>query len=87
MPASTPRATPDRAEDAALLHVLEAYNETLKAENEILKRQLADAEARAAREAAKAKGAIAELSAFTERLTTRAPKRTRRWWRPLSFGS
>jgi hypothetical protein len=87
MPASTPRATPDHAEHAALLHVLEAYNETLKAENEILKRGLADAEARAAREAAKAKEAIAELSVLTDRLTMPAPKRTRRWWRPLSFES
>jgi len=38
MPALTPRATPVRADDSALLHVLEAYIETLKAENEILKR-------------------------------------------------
>jgi hypothetical protein len=42
-----PRATPVRADDSALLHVLEAYIETLKAENEILKRRLAAAEARA----------------------------------------
>jgi hypothetical protein len=49
-----PRATPVRANDSALLHVLEAYIETLKAENEILKRQLAAAEARAAQETAKA---------------------------------
>jgi hypothetical protein len=40
MPALTP---PVRAA-SALLHVLEAYMETLKAENEILKRRLADAE-------------------------------------------
>jgi hypothetical protein len=52
------------------LHVLEAYIETLKAENEILKRQLAAAETRAA------EGAI------TERLTARA---ARRWpWRRLA---
>jgi hypothetical protein len=38
--------------------------ETLKAENEILKRRLA-AETRAAQETAKAEGAIAELSAIT----------------------
>jgi hypothetical protein len=43
MPALTPRATPVRADDTALLHVLKAYIETLKAENEILKRRLADA--------------------------------------------
>jgi hypothetical protein len=47
MPALTPRATPVHADDTALLHVLKAYIETLKAENEILKRRLADAEARA----------------------------------------
>jgi hypothetical protein len=47
MPALTPRATPVRADDTALLHVLKAHIETLKAENEILKRRLADAEARA----------------------------------------
>jgi hypothetical protein len=47
MPALTPRATPVRADDTALLHVLKAYIETLKAETEILKRRLADAEARA----------------------------------------
>ena len=50
MPALTPRATPVRADDTALLRVLEAYIEALKTENEILKRRLADAEARAARE-------------------------------------
>jgi hypothetical protein len=33
MPALTPRATPVRADDTALLHVLKAYIETLKAEN------------------------------------------------------
>ena len=56
MPALTPHATPVCADDTALLHVLEACIETLKAENEILKRRLADAEARAARETAKANG-------------------------------
>jgi hypothetical protein len=69
MPALTPRATPVHADDTALLHVLKAYIETLKAENEILKRRLADAEARAARETAKAEEAIAE------RLTAQAAKR------------
>jgi hypothetical protein len=87
VPALTPHDTPVRWDDAALLDVLEAYNETLRAENEILKRRLDDAEARAAREAAKAKEAIAELSALTDRLTTPVPRRTRRWWRPLSFES
>ena len=59
----------------ALLHVLEAYIETLKAENEVLKRRLAAAETRAAQETAKAEVAIAEFSALTERLTARAAKR------------
>jgi hypothetical protein len=45
MPAFTPRAMPD---DLARLYVLEATIETLKAENEILKRRLAAAETWAA---------------------------------------
>ena len=65
MPARTPRATPVRADNLALLHVLEATIETLKAENEILTRRLAAAEVLAAQETAKAEGAIAELSALT----------------------
>ena len=68
-------ATPVSADDSALLHVLQAYIETLKAENEILKRQLAAAEARAAREAAKAEWAIGEFSALARRLTARAAER------------
>jgi hypothetical protein len=48
MPALMPRATPIHADDSALLHVLEAYIETLNAENEILKHRLAATEARAA---------------------------------------
>jgi hypothetical protein len=55
------------------LHVLEAYIETLKAENEILKRQLAAVETRAVQ-------AKAEMA--TERLTARVAKR---WpWRRLA---
>ena len=86
MPALTPRATPVRAEDTALLHVLKAYIETLKAENEILKRRLADAEARSARETAKANRAIAEFPPLTERLTARAANRAKPWWRRLVRG-
>jgi hypothetical protein len=56
---------------------------TLKAENEILKRRLADAEARRARETAKANRAIAEFPPLTERLTAQAANRARRWWRRL----
>jgi hypothetical protein len=77
-PALTFRTTPVRADDSALLHVLEAYIETLKAENEILKRQLAAAEAQAAREAAKAEWAVAEFSALTRRLNARAAECARR---------
>jgi hypothetical protein len=61
-----PRAPPLRREnDSPLVRVLEAYIETLRAENEILKRQLAAAEARAGRETANAQQAIAEFSAIT----------------------
>ena len=49
MPALMSRATPVSADNSALLHLLEAYIETLKAENESLKRQLAAAKARAER--------------------------------------
>ena len=45
----TLRPTPVREDDSALLHVLEAYIETLRDENEILRRRLAAAEARAER--------------------------------------
>jgi hypothetical protein len=79
MPASTPHATPARREDAAFLDVLEAYNETLKAENEILKRRLAEAEVRAAREAAKAEWAMGEFSALARRLKAQVAERATPW--------
>ena len=60
MRASKPRATPGR-EDDALVRVLEASIEILKAENEILKRRLAAAETWAAQ------------TVITKRLDTRAP--------------
>ena len=63
MPALLLRPTPDPEGDA-LMRVLEASIETLKAENEILRRRLAAAETRAAQETAKADGAIAELRAL-----------------------
>jgi hypothetical protein len=50
MSALPPCAIPVRADDSAILHILKAYIETLKAENDSLKRQLADAEKRVARE-------------------------------------
>jgi hypothetical protein len=56
--AFTPRAMPD---DLARLYVLEATIETLKAENEILKRRLAAAETWAAQ------------AVITKRLDTRVP--------------
>ena len=59
--------------DSALVRVLEASIETLKAENELLRRRLAAAEALAARETANAETAIAEFSAITKRLRARAP--------------
>jgi hypothetical protein len=52
MPALMPRAAPAREDDSALVRVLEASIETLKAENEILRRRLAAAEARATQETA-----------------------------------
>jgi hypothetical protein len=67
----TPPAAPVSEGDSALVRVLEASIETLKAENEILRRRLAAAEARAAQETAKPEGTIAELSAIT-RLRARA---------------
>jgi hypothetical protein len=63
MPALTPRATPVRDGDSALVRVLEASIETLKAENEILKRRLAAAETWAAQ------------AVITKRLDTRAADR------------
>ena len=65
-------ALPSRAmpNDSALLHVLEATIETLKADNETLKRRLAAAETRAAQ------------AAITERLDALAAKR--RPWRRLA---
>jgi hypothetical protein len=78
MPALLSRAPLTHTDHSARLHVLEAYIETLKAENESLKRQLANAEKRVARETAKAKGAIAEFSAITRRLTARAAERASR---------
>ena len=70
-----PHATPIHADHSARLHVLEAYIETLKAENESLKRQLADAEKRVARETTKTAASIAEFSAITRRFTTRVAGR------------
>jgi hypothetical protein len=47
MPTLTPRTTPVRESDSALVRILEASIETLRAENEVLRRRLAAAEARA----------------------------------------
>jgi hypothetical protein len=59
-------------DDWARLYVLEATIETLKAENEILKRRLAAAEMRAAQ------------AAITQRLDAQAAERARPWWRRLA---
>ena len=59
MPAFLSRATPVSERDA-LLRVLGASVEVLKAENEMLRRRLAAAETRAAQEVARADGAVAE---------------------------
>jgi hypothetical protein len=80
MLALTPRATPVRDGDSALVRVLEASIETLKAENEILKRRLAAAETWAAQ------------AVITKRLDTRAAdgatqlaaERARPWRRRLA---
>ena len=61
MRASKPRATPVREGDSALVRVLEASIETLRAENEILRRRLAAAETWAAQAViTKRLGTIAE---------------------------
>jgi hypothetical protein len=64
MPALLLRSTTVPEGNSALVRVLEASIETLKAENEILRRRRAGAETRAAQEIAKADGAIAELRAL-----------------------
>ena len=74
MPALLLRPTPVHEGDSALVRVLEASIETLKAENEILRRQLVATEARAGRETANAQQAIAEFSAITKRLRARAQR-------------
>ena len=75
--------TPVREDDSTLVRVLEAHVETLKAENEILRRRLAAAEARTAQETAKAerrqrcarypRRAHARLPAFRNCVSARRP--------------
>jgi regulator of replication initiation timing len=65
-----PRATPVSEGDSALVRVLEATIEALKLENEMLRRRLAAAETRTARDTAAAQ-AIAEFPAITKRLRAR----------------
>jgi hypothetical protein len=77
MPALPPRAM---SGDLARLYVLEAYIETLKAENESLKRQLAAAETRAAQAVITKR--LDTLAA--DRLDALAAKRARPWWRRLT---
>ena len=79
MSAFTPRAMPD---NLALLYVLEATIETLKAENEILKRRLAAAETWAAQAViTKRLDALA-----ADRRDQLAAERARPWWRRLVSG-
>ena len=69
--APAPCATSVSEDNSALVRVLEAHIETLKAENEMLRRRLFAAETLAAQETARADGAVAELSALT-RIRARA---------------
>ena len=82
MPALTPRATPVREGDSALVRVLEACIETLKTENEILKRRLAAAETWAAQTVITKR--LDKLAA--NRLDKLAAERARPWWRRLAIG-
>jgi hypothetical protein len=74
MPALPPRAMPD---NLALLRIHEATIETLKAENEILKRRLAAAETWAAQAVITKR--LDTLAA--NRLDALAAERARPWWR------
>jgi hypothetical protein len=75
--AARPRAMPD---NLALVHVLEATIETLKAENEILRRRLAAAETWAAQTVITKR--LDTLAA--DRLDAFAAERARPWWRRLA---
>jgi hypothetical protein len=77
MPALPPRAM---SGDLARLYVLEAYIETLKAENESLKRRLAAAETWAA-QAVITKRLDAPAA---DRRDPLAASRSRPWWRRLT---
>jgi hypothetical protein len=80
MRASKPRATPVREDNSALVRVLEASIETLRAENEILRRRLAAAETWAAQAVI-----IKRLDTLAaKRLDTLAAERARPWWRRLA---
>jgi hypothetical protein len=76
---AAPRATPGR-EDDALVRVLETSIETLKAENEILKRRLTAAEMRAAQAVITKR--LDTLA--TDRRDQLAAERARPWWRRLA---
>ena len=82
MPALTPRATPRREGDSALVRVLEASIEILKTENEILKRRLAAAETWAAQAVITKR--LDTLAA--NRLDQPAAERARPRWRRLVSG-
>ena len=70
--------------DPALMHALEAHNETLKGNVERLEAQLKAAEARADTEADTARKAIAAFASLADRLDALAAERARPWWRRLT---
>jgi hypothetical protein len=80
LPALPPHVPPARTDDLALVRVLEAAIETLKAENEILKRRLAVAETWAAQVVITKR--LDTLAA--ERLDQPAAERARPWRKRLA---
>jgi hypothetical protein len=88
----TPRSPPGRrAFDPVLMTALERHIKTLQSENEVLKQQLAAADARNAQHVAELAGerartekAITAFAALAERLDALAVERARPWWRRLT---
>jgi N-acetyl-beta-hexosaminidase len=85
------RDAPDvRPDTSALVHALESHIKTLQGENEVLKQQLAAADARDAQhvaalaaEQARTSQAIEAFAALADRLDALAAERHRPWWRRL----
>jgi hypothetical protein len=86
-----PQGAPDVRPDAsALVTALESHIKTLQGESEVLKQQLAAADARDAQHAAELEAeraqtakAIETFAALVERLDALAAARARPWWRRL----